>query len=83
MPPGPNPSGEPRVGQPPFGSGSNINLPPGNNLEYRIERRLEEMKRHIEKLENELHERHQDLKTPQPGPAPEKNQEPAPEKAAL
>lgn len=79
-PPGPNPSGEPRVGQPLFGSGPNINLPP---LENRIEKRLEEMKRHIEKLENELHERHQDLKTPQPGPAPEKNKEPAPEKAAL
>jgi membrane-associated protease RseP (regulator of RpoE activity) len=82
-PPGPNPSGEPRVGQPFFGSGPNINLPPGNNLENRIEKRLEEMKRHIERLENELHERHQDLKTPQPGPAPEKNKEPAPEKAAL
>jgi len=80
MPPGPNPSGDPRVGQPPFGPGPNLNLPP---LENRIEKRLEEMKRHIEKLENELHERHQDLKTPQPGPAPEKNKEPAPEKAAL
>ncbi|MGD0517249.1 MAG: PDZ domain-containing protein [Thermoguttaceae bacterium] len=79
-PPGPNPSGDPRVGQPPFGPGPNLNLPP---LEDRIEKRLEEMKRHIEKLENELHERHQDLKTPQPGPAPEKNKEPAPEKAAL
>jgi membrane-associated protease RseP (regulator of RpoE activity) len=71
------PGVEPRLGQatPPD---SNINLPP---LENRIERRLEEMKRHIEQLENELHQRRQDLRAPKPVPPPDKNKEPTTEKA--
>ena len=43
---------------------------PGTIWKDRIEKRLDEMKRHIEKLENELHMRHQDANTPEPGPAP-------------
>ena len=55
--------------------GATVNVPPGSNLERRIEKRLDEMMRHIDKLENELHMRHQDAKTPEPAPTPEKNKE--------
>jgi membrane-associated protease RseP (regulator of RpoE activity) len=59
----------------PSEAGTPANVPPGNNLERRIEKRLDEMMRHIDKLENELHIRHQDAKTPEPEQIPEKNKE--------
>jgi len=62
-----------------FGQGPNMNGPPWNNLERRIEKRLEEMKQRMEKLENELHERHQDLKAPEQPQTGEKNKEPTSE----
>ncbi|MGA2798219.1 MAG: PDZ domain-containing protein [Thermoguttaceae bacterium] len=54
------------------------NVPPGN-LERRIEKRLDDMMRHIEKLENELHMRHQDAKMPEPPQTPENNKEEGPQ----
>ncbi len=82
-PPGPDGAGSPGFGKFFFGTGPNMNVPPGDNLERRIEKRLDEMKQHIEKLENELHMRHQDAKTPEPGQTPEKNKEEPQEKTAL
>jgi hypothetical protein len=58
-------------------------VPPGSNLDRRIEKRLDEMMRHIEKMENELHMRHQDAKTPEPEQTPEKNKEEPQGKTAL
>jgi membrane-associated protease RseP (regulator of RpoE activity) len=55
--------------------GASVNVPLGGNLERRIEKRLEEMMRHIEKMENELHMRHNDANPPEPGPPAEKNKE--------
>jgi membrane-associated protease RseP (regulator of RpoE activity) len=64
--------------------GATMNMPPGNNREGRIERRLDEMMRHIEKLENELQMRHPDARPPEPPPPPEKNKADAPQgKTAL
>ncbi len=63
--------------------GASVNVPPGGNLERRIEKRLDEMMQHIDKLENELHMRHQDAKTPDPEQTPEKNKEEPQGKTAL
>jgi membrane-associated protease RseP (regulator of RpoE activity) len=56
-------------------AGAFANVPPGSNLDRRIEKRLDEMMRHIEKMENELRMRHQDAKMPEPEQTPEKNTE--------
>jgi membrane-associated protease RseP (regulator of RpoE activity) len=66
--------------------GATVNVPPGGNLERRLEKRLDEMMRHIEKMENELHMRHQDVKTPKPPlppQTPEKNKEESQGKTGL
>jgi len=82
-PPGPDGAGAPGFGGSFFGPGPGMNVPPGDNLDRRIEKRLDEMMRHIEKLENELHMRHQDAKMPEPEQTPEKNKEEPREKTAL
>lgn len=66
-----------------FGQGPNMNGPPWNNLERRIDKRLEEMQQRMEKLENELLERHPALKAPEQPQPPEKNEGPTSEKTAL
>jgi hypothetical protein len=76
----PNSKGETSAGQVLPGSGTNIILP---QMENRIERRMEEMRKHLEKLENELHQRRPDQKQPEPAPTPEKNKEPASDKALI
>ena len=64
--------------------GAPVIVPPGGNLDRQIEKRLDEMMRHIDKLENELHMRYQpDVKMPEPGPPPEKNKEEPQEKTGL
>ena len=58
------------------------NMPPGV-LERRIEKRLDELKQHIDRLESELHMRRQEANPPEPAPVPpEKNKEEPQEKAA-
>jgi hypothetical protein len=73
--PGRNPNFQPGPG-PDF-------APPWGNMEKRIEKRLEEMKQRMEKLENELHQRHQGVKTPDQPQSTEKNKEENPAKTAL
>jgi membrane-associated protease RseP (regulator of RpoE activity) len=63
--------------------GPNQNAQPLNNMEKRIEKRLEEMKQRMEKMEKELHERFQGDKKPEPQPPVEKNQESAPDGKTL
>ncbi len=79
-PPGP---GGPAGQGPRMGPGPGMNMSPWSNMERRIEKRLEEMSQRIERLQKELHERHQGDKSPEnPQPA-EKNNQPSPEKNEL
>jgi hypothetical protein len=64
------------------GPGPNFG-PPSSNIEKRMEKRLEEMRQRMEKIENELHERHQGANTPDQPQATEKNKEETPGKTAL
>ena len=72
----------PEITAPP-GPGPIPNPPGANLLERRLERRLDELKQDIDRLENELHVRRQEPAPTQPAPPPEKSKEEPQGKTAL